>query len=77
MDLEILKLRVGRLRLQHGDILVVQSDRELSASTWGRINHVVRQCLPNHVKHIGLGPGIKLSVLTPVMLAEKLAETEL
>lgn len=75
-DMEILRLRIAAMRLKPGDIVVLQSDAPLRARHEHHLHAGLRHLLPDSIKHIILGPGFRLSKLTPAVIAEKLAEAE-
>lgn len=64
---------IAALRLQPGDVLVVKTDRPVSADAAERIRKHLKSILPQGVSTLVINPDIQLSVLSRSEIEAKVA----
>lgn len=65
------EVRVGRLRLKKGDMLIVKCDKVLPVETQQKLAHLVAKKLPEGTDFFIVGPDINFDILTFDQLIER------
>jgi len=63
---------IAKLQLQHGDVLVVKTDRPMSNEATERVRKHLAGILPQGVKTMIIDRGVDLSILTKAEIDERI-----